>query len=283
MVVWGNCQAEPLAALIREPLRHAGLEVASVPPVFLATEDDLARTRALLARTAFLISQPVRDNYRVRGCGTEQLAGHLPPSGRLVTFPVIFHIGMFPYQVNAHGSAGERVEAPLTDYHDLRAIVAARRGLDVGEALSWWPAPAAAAVREVNEESVAELGRREQGLDVAVSPVIDRPDAMWTISHPTNAVLASVAEGVLAAMGVDGTVEVPPRQFLGERQAPREEAVLTARGWPAGLATTAWVFRGRAYPLRAVLEQHLPFYAARPDVVTDALTRYADRLALLGL
>lgn len=283
VVVWGNCQAGPVADLLRAPLARHGLRVAEVPPVFLVDEAGLARVRALVARSAVLISQPVSDDYRLAGCGLAQLAEHLPASGRLVTFPVTFHVGAFPYQVHAHGGDGARVDAPLTDYADLRALVAAERGLTPAQALAWWPAPEAAAVRRVSADSLERLRRREARLDLATSHLVDDPGALWTMTHPTNALLGQVARALLRLLGVDEPVELPVREFLGARRAPLEPAVAAAHGWPADRTGTLWRVDGEPVPAEHLLATQLAGYAARPDVVADTRVRYAERLAALGL
>jgi len=283
VVVWGNCQADPIASLLREPLSRHGLTVATVPPVFLATEDELRQVYELVADSAHLISQPIGERYRIPGCGTEAMAAQLPPTGRLITYPSAFHVGAFPYQVNAHGGDGERVGAPLTDYHDLRAIVAAERGMSVPQALSWWPAPSQDAVREVAAESFERLRRRENGLDVTVSQLLDDPKAMMTIDHLSNTVLAELAGSLLRTLGIDEPVDVPSREFLGARRTPLEPAVLQAHGWPAEAASTRWRIDGRDVPPAELLAAHLDLYRDRPDVVVDSRTRYADRLRSLEL
>lgn len=283
VVVWGNCQAEPLAHLLAAPLAEAGLRVEFVPPVFLIDEEGLQGVHELVARSALLLAQPVRDEYRIPGCGTAQLAELLPQSGRLVTFPVIFHVGAFPFLVNAHGADGERVPAPLTDYHDLRALVAAERGLSIEAALTWWPEPPPAAVRGISADSLAELRRREERLDVTVTAHIDEPEALWTLDHPANRVLSAVAAAVLRVLGVSSEIDCPEREFLGARRAPLESAVLAAHGWSADCARPNWIVDRRPVPPAELLAAHLTLYSARPDVVVDARRRYADRLAVLGI
>lgn len=283
VVVWGNCQAEPVATLLRPVLADRGLDVVAVPPVFLADPDDVDRVQRLVADSAYLISQPIGDNYGVPGCSTAHLASLLPAKGRLITFPVTFHVGPFPFQVNAHGGDGVRVNAPLTDYHDLRAMVAAERGLSVDEALSWWPEPTIAAAQEMAARSLTELRRREASLDVATSSLLDRPDALMTISHPSNAVLAGIADAIIQVVGIDATVDPPAREFLGQRRAPLEPAVVRAHGWPDEAVRPRWVIDGAEVEPRAVVSAHLDLYRERPDVVADARVRYAEKLDLLEL
>lgn len=283
VVVWGNCQAEPVGALLAEPLRAHHLRVVDVPAVFLVDVEGLRRVHELVAAAAVLVTQPVRDEYSIPGCGAAQLTGMLPHGGRAVTFPVTFHAAAFPFQVNAHGGDGARVDAPLTDYHDLRALVAAERGLSVDEALAWWPVPAAPAVQEVAATSLAELQRRERELDVTVSDLVDQAGAMFTISHPTNLVLAEVARRVLGVLGLDGEVTAPAREFLGARRAPVEAAVVDALGWDAAGVAADWRVDNAEVPRADVVAAHLALYRERPDIPADSRVRYAQRLDTLGL
>jgi hypothetical protein len=185
-LVWGNCQADPLADLLTAPLAAAGIEMLRVPPVFLATADELAEVHDELTRCRLLISQPVSEEYPLPGSGTAHLASLLPAEGRLVTFPVAFHVGAFPYQVHGYDEADRRVDAPMTDYHDLRVVWAAARGLTVSETLQQWPTPPADGVRAVHEASLAEIERRERQLDVTCSALLARPGAVWTMDHPSR-------------------------------------------------------------------------------------------------
>jgi Polysaccharide biosynthesis enzyme WcbI len=283
VIVWGNCQAEPIAELLAAPLRDQGLQVVPVPPVYLIDEAGLERVRRLVSGAAVFITQPVRDEYRLAGCGSDQLAALLPTGGRVLRFPVAFHLGPFPFQTNASGADGARVLAPLTDYHDLRTVVAAERGLTVEQTLAWYPVPSSETVRAVAQRSRGELARREAGLDIAVSDLLDEPDAMFTISHPSNALLATVADRMLRALGLEGSVAVPEREFLGARRAPVELAVAQALGWPARSDRPDWIVEHREIPLATVVQAHLQFYRSRPDVVADTRIRQQARLVELGL
>jgi hypothetical protein len=282
VVVWGNCQAAPLAALITGPLAEHGWDVQAVPPVFEVDAAGLAEVQDLLSRAALLVTQRIRDEYSIPGCGSDQLTALLPPTARVITIPVTYDTSAFPYQVNAHAGDGTRVDAPLTDYHDLRAIVAAERGLDVEDAVAWWPAPTADAVRSNAEASRAELGRREAELDVTVSDLLVDP-VMFTLSHPANVVLAEVARRILRVLDLPADVVVPERQFLGDRRAPVEESVVNALGWDEEARRDGWQVLGRAVDQHELLTAQLAFYADGPDIVADARVRFAARLELLGL
>lgn len=274
VVVWGNCQAPPLADLLRAPLAAHGLHVVDVPPVYLVDTTDMHRIHAVMRDCALFVSQPVSDEYRVPGCGTDQLAELMPAGGRVVRLPVVYDVGAFPFQARGYDDAG-RVDAPRTDYHDLRTVLRA-----AGTAL---PAVTDDRLLAVAAASLAELRRRETGLDVAASDLVSAPDAMWTMTHPTNRVLAELARRVLAAVGVEGAVDAPAREFLGQRRAPLEAPVLRARDWPGDTGRDEWVVDGMPLDPARLEREQLGFYRDRPDVVAATLRRARPRLELLGI
>ncbi len=282
VVVWGNCQAPPLAALLRAPLAEHGLDVLDVPTVFEATAAQVAWVRDQLGRAAVLLTQPIRDEYRHAGCGSEQLAALVPPAGRVVRLPSVIHTGWFPYQSNGHDADGVRVPGPLVEYHDLRLVAAAAAGQAAADVLERWPVAAPAdGIRAAAAASVAELERREVGTDVVISDLVDTPDAMFAMNHPANVTLAALATRVLTHLGFTGSVTVPERQFLGAIRTPVDDHVVTARS--AGTAHPDWVVGREQVGWSAVVEAHLALYAARPEIVADARRRFADRLELLAL
>ena len=286
-VVWGNCQAAPIAELIDAALAAAGVEVVRTPPVFEIDEAALeALRREVLPQAAVLISQPIRDEYRFSGCGTRQLAQLLPAAARLLTFPVVYDGSAFPFQVRGYDGHGHRIAAPLTDYHDLRAIVAAEQQLSVEQALQWWPAATAKMVITNAERSIAELQLREQELDVRVADLLNgSAPSMHTLTHPTNATLVAIAGRILAALGVPGSENVasPAREFLGAIRTPVEPEVAAALNYPQQNGPSNWVIDKQEVQLGRLLQVQLGFYAEHPDVVADARNRFADRLALLAL
>ncbi|WP_375485854.1 WcbI family polysaccharide biosynthesis putative acetyltransferase [uncultured Jatrophihabitans sp.] len=280
VMVWGNCQAEPLADLLREPLQRRGLEIVDVPPVFLATPDDVARVHELVAGSALLVSQPVREEYHVPGCSTQHLAGLLPSDGRLVVFPVLYYSGELPYQVTVDDENGERVNAPRTDYHDLRLLLAAGAGRPVDEVLAGWPVRAPEAALQAHATaSVAELQRREASCDVAASDLVSAPGSMFTVDHPSNATLVQVAARVLAAFDGTSDAEVPPapeREYLGAIRTPRS-------GAGSSTADVDWTIGGESVPAGEIVTEHLRWYADRPGLVRHGLSRHAKRAADLQL
>lgn len=281
-LVWGNCQAEPLATMLSEPLAAEGFRVVGVPPVYLITAPELEAVKRIVAEAALLVTQPVRPEYRMPGTGWEELVAIAPADVTVVSFPVAYDSTEFPFQIVGHGAAGEGIFAPLTSYHDIRLVVAAERGWELEKVLEWLPnAAEAEAIRAVSQRSLAEIRRREASLDVTVSEALGRPGAMFTINHPSNAVLTHMANGVLAALDMAHRLEVPGHEQLDNTTTALEPAVLDALGWPSRLAH-GWRVGGEPLDWAQVVHRHLELLRSRPDIGVDARTRYAAQFELLG-
>ncbi|SDG61836.1 WcbI family polysaccharide biosynthesis putative acetyltransferase [Klenkia brasiliensis] len=284
--VWGNCQAESIRRMVAPAGAEHGVEFVRLPPVFEMDEAEVGRLHELVAVAGVLVTQPVKDEYRVPGCGSEQLVALLPADARVVRVPTTYYEGLFPWQVHAHDAHGARVDAPLTDYHDLRLLQAAVRGSTVEQAVDHLVgcSPDPDAVRDLATASQHELRRRNATLDVDTTDAVvaGGATAMWTVNHPANATLREVGAGVLATLGWAGEPAVPDHQMLGSSKAPLDAAVLAALDLDPTAARPRWELAGRDVPWAEVAAAQLALYADRPDVARRAVDRYADRLDALG-
>lgn len=284
--VWGNCQAESIRRMIAPVALEHGVRFVRLPPVFEMSAADVARLHALLPNAGALVTQPVKDEYRIPGCGSRQLIALMADSARVVTVPSTHYEGLHPWQVHAHDEAGGSVDAPLVDYHDLRLLIAADRGYDVARAVELVAAsdPDPAAVRELAAASLAELRRRTAGLDVATTDAVIAAgaSAMWTVNHPSNAVLGALGRDVLSKLGWPGEPDVPDYEMLGRIRTPVARAVLEALQLPTAAAARSWQIDDAPVAWEIVAEPALQLYRQRPDLVGRTLDRYRDRVAALG-
>ena len=285
--VWGNCQAESIRRMVAPAGAGHGVEFVRLPPVFEMDEAEVGRLHALMGVAGVLVTQPVKDEYRVPGCGSEQLVALLPAGARVVRVPTTYYEGLFPWQVHAHDEAGARVDAPLTDYHDLRLLDAAVRGWSTEQAVARIESHEATGdgVRDLAARSQAELRRRNADLDVDTTDAVvaGGAEAMWTVNHPANATLHAVGAGVLDTLDWAGEPAVPEHQMLGSSLSPLDAAVLTALDLDPTAARPGWSLAGRDVPWAEIADAQLALYAAQPGVAERAVARYADRLTSLGL
>ena len=116
-----------------------------------------------------LLSQPIRTGYNDMPLGTDDVAGMMPPGGRVIRWPVVRYSGLEPFSAIVRDPADPGADPPVVPYHDLRTLT-----LAAGARQEWDVDVPAATVREAAELSLAELRRREQaGTDIAVSDLID--------------------------------------------------------------------------------------------------------------
>lgn len=264
-VVVGNCQAESLRLVISSE----ALPAVRVPAVHELTGADAERLHHLLAGAAFLVAQPIRDDYRGMPLGTAQLRRSLPASARTVTVPAVRFGGLHPFQAVLRLPDFPE-DPPLVAYHDVRTVARAA-GLAVAASLP------PAAVHAIAEASRAELRRREGlGLDVAASDLLDPvvEDLARTVNHPGNALFLPLGERIVAALGAPGRVVDPGRPILASVRAPLEDWVVDA--WRLDTAPRPdWTVGAETVPADVVREAHLAYYAERPALLAAVVDRMA--------
>jgi hypothetical protein len=266
-IVLGNCQAESLRIVIG----GARLPTVRIPPVHELTTADLPFLDRLLTVAAFVIAQPIRDDYRGLAVGTRQVLERIPASARSVTIPIVRFTGLHPYQSVVR--VPEVASAPpIVEYHDVREIARAA-GLPLPETLE------RRAVRAIADDSLAELRRRESGLDVTASDLFDRPSfaQLRTINHPGNPVWLALGERVIEALGETGPATDPGRPLLSSVVAPRERWVADA--WDLDEPTSEdWMLGGEAVSAGVVREAQARWYRENPLFVSRAVQRLAPTI-----
>lgn len=269
-LVVGNCQAESLRLVIASDR----LPAIRVPAVHELTAADAARLHALLAEAAFLVAQPIRDDYRALPLGTAQLRASLPTSARAVTVPAVRFAGLHPFQAVLRLPEFPE-DPPLVAYHDVR-IVAEAAGRPVPSQVP------SATVHELADASVAELRRREAlGLDVAasdlLSPVVE--DLARTVNHPGNALFLPLGARLVDALGAPGHVVDPGRPILAGVRAPLENWVVDAWNLDAE-PRPDWIVAGESLPAAVVREAHRAYYAERPALLAAVVARMRPLLRI---
>ena len=275
LVVHGNCQAESVRVLLGSSPDAACVGIR-IPPVHELAADEVPFLERLLRRTAILVVQPIADDYHDLPLGTAQVAA-AAHDALTVIFPVFRYQGLFPFQaVFHHATAGD---PPVVPYHDLRTLLTAsgqRHRL---------PEPGPEQVQALSEWSIEQLHRREASAGaVPVSDLIEAAGhrAANVINHPGNPVLVGLARRLQEALGWPVDAVDPGRELLDGIHAPLRADVLDALGWGSSGATQDWVVNGKPISDESIVAAHLDWYAARPEVVAEALDRCAEQLQLLG-
>jgi hypothetical protein len=241
-----------------------------------------------VASAQVLITHPVRAGYHGQPLGTADLLERTDADCLVVTVPSIHHWGLFPFQdyVRIDGEAFYTA-APLTRYHDLRFLFCASNGWTTAQSVDWLRGyePPAAAVRKLADYHDADLARRDQRVDVRIAGTAlqrpQQPAGMYTFNHPSAVVLNAISTEIHTRLGL---APPPPASIdpLAWLKAPLERPILDALGLDAP-PRPGWTIDGRHFPLVTVLEAHLPWYRAHPELVDVGIGQHADRMRLLGI
>jgi len=290
-LVYGNCQAEPIRALLeRVPEFADSYEAVQIPPVHLIRDPEIAKLQRVFGTASLVIAQPIKDGYRGLPLGMREMVAFAPRDCELIRFPALHYDALYPFQVDVHIRGRQAIQAPLTMYHDLRTLCAAAKELSAADAARWVShySPPASRLLGLAEQAAARIRNRASATDIpALDAVITAADgharSFFTVNHPARFVLAHLADGVCASLGFI-TAEAPRsgREPLGVIRTPLESAVIDALGL-AGDTVPDWVIKGKRIANADVVELHLDWYRRHREVMRSGLREHAERIADFGL
>ncbi|WP_235537287.1 WcbI family polysaccharide biosynthesis putative acetyltransferase [Nocardioides sp. Soil805] len=286
--MWGNCQASAVRRLLKASPGFAGrFDVAWLPGVHEVSADQLPVVRRIVEGADVAIVQPVRDGYRGLAVGTEEILAHNAKEPTVLRYPAIYYTGLHPYLVYVHATGELGTPMPVTGgYHDLRFISVASSGAMGREAESRLLSLVGdeEALRRNAQESLSELARRELSLDVRVSHRIDAlgVEAVWTVNHPSNALLSEVATQVSGHLGLEGTPAPGMQELLQSVVSPVHADVRAALKRPVD-GSNEWKVDGTAHHDLSVMHAHLAHYRDNPRVLQVAQDEHAEKLGRFGL
>jgi len=290
-LVYGNCQAEPIRALLASSPEFANrYEALPMPAVHEIPPSRLPALQTIIRASSLIIAQPIKDDYRGLPIGTNQIAALAPRDCIVLRFQAMHYDALYPFQFNVLGDDRLGISAPLTAYHDLRTLSAAARGFSTNSAMHWLShlRPSQHALRTVADHAGALIRTRDSTTDIRLfDSIVARPGAgppsFFTVNHPSRLVLQRIADSIHEILGLTAaTNEVDGRQPLGQYRTPIEQCVIDALGLSLE-PTHDWVIDGRRVSTAHIVRRHLAWYRRRPDVVRAALDAHADRIATFGL
>ena len=239
-VVISNCQCQPLAFCLAPLFEDIVFEQFGVhllgadPSVAIADfvsrakdEYDLVLAIPLSAEFGPLATTRIRETFAGR---------------HVLGISNIFFGGLHP-DLTYLGALGRRIRGPLGDYHSRLAVHGFMAGLDVVQTVALFREEIFAALgfREAYAASLTELRERERQVDVPVADLLEkmlrREACLFSVNHPTTAVVARYAQAIAAALDGKG---------IGRRSSwPADPALLpnllaTGASFPVYPAIAAW-------------------------------------------
>jgi hypothetical protein len=120
----------------------------------------------------------------------------------VVTISNIYFSGLHP-DLTYIGGLAQRIVGPLIDYHSRLSLYGFLRGLSLEETRSLFCGETYRAVGYYDEysASMTELRRRDEGVDVPVSAILEdliqKAMCFFSVNHPTSAVLGPYCDTIV--------------------------------------------------------------------------------------
>ena len=215
--VVGNCQARPLANIIR--LCKPDWDCVEVTVVHLSKPGNAETDLEKLARADVIFAQSVGNSYFNAHLATENLREQLRAD--LFEWPNLFFHGQNPDCFYLSGESG-RIKSPLDEYHIKSIFDDWHGGHSVQEAVRNYTVDGLFDEETVErrvEASFRNLKMREEKADISVADVVaerwrDEP-LFHVFNHPTSRILIECAERLLEIAGQKAS-EMPSPGALGE-------------------------------------------------------------------
>lgn len=279
VVVVGNCQAKALEMMLATNEEFAQrFEFVSFPAVHEIPDEAIPELHNAVAGATVAILQRVEEGYRDGiGLGTDTLA-RIAGNATVIRWPSVYWAGYFPDLFYLRDAANQPVVDGPFDYHDRTILEAYASGLDVEATcrlLQDSDQPSDAAAWAAN--ATAELGIRGKDCDIQVTDFIDanfRSELLfYTMNHPANRLLASLAQQITQRLGVPGQVDQGqmPDEVLGWTFYPLHPNHVRALGLDLkedlSVGQVPFRIRGGTYLTADAVRAFFDYYEAHPQLV----------------
>lgn len=196
VVVVGNCQARPIAALLEAMSDE--IEVTKVAIVHLLQNDQEQEYAPFFEDADVIIAQLVAPNYPCEFVRTELLENSY--SNKLVKIVNLFCYADTPYLRNLPKKL-RGVESPFGDYHFPTVFECWEKGEDINTAVLALNKQGSTAKQT---DSYDELAVRELQADVAIVDYIknSKQRLFHTFNHPCNSLLLEYSRRILNCLNI---------------------------------------------------------------------------------
>ncbi|MGH2863843.1 MAG: WcbI family polysaccharide biosynthesis putative acetyltransferase [Solirubrobacteraceae bacterium] len=279
VVLIGNCQATALEMMLRTNSAFAErFEFVSFPPVHEFPEEMVPALHRAVADASVLIPQRIDDAYRAgMGLGTNTLRD-IAHTDTVVRWPSVYWAGYFPDLFYARDASGRPVVDDRFDYHDRVILRAYGAGIDVAGACALLEdAERPSNAQEWAAHATAELEIRGKDCEVQVTSFISshfREELLFfTMNHPTNRMLAFIAQEITELLAVPGSVDAKlmPGEVLESTFYPLHANHVRALDLSFGAALlagrTPFRIRGTSYELADAVQVFYEYYDEHPQLV----------------
>lgn len=198
MVVIGNCQSRPLAAIFNA--LNPNIEIISIAVVHLLQTHQYEEYRSSFEQADFIIAQSVSDSYSCEFVRTYFLEARYRK--KLISILNLYYTGYTPDWVYIRTKNKQPLKGPMGDYHNQTIFDGWKTGLAIEETVRRLEDPTYNQIyANAGTESLQELQKREKAVDVKIVDYIvqelQKERLFFTINHPSHKLLEEYAKRIL--------------------------------------------------------------------------------------
>lgn len=228
--VYGNCQADPIAALLlnNEQFKSQFEMVKFPKPVYMLKDEDWPAIHEIVSSIDLFIYQQVGNAFGAT-LSSDNLVANTKAAAICISYPSLFFNAYFPH-TNYLRYLPPQVNK-FSEYHDMVILESFLLHDNVSEAAeranSICLDPNYYSRKDVLQfvsNSVEELKRREDNLDTQVSQFLQEfwqdEQLFFSMNHPSRRVLLEVCKQILTLLNISGKFIPGTYEHLGETILP---------------------------------------------------------------
>ena len=198
IVVVGNCQSTPLAALFSG--LNPDVEVTAIAIVHRLQTDQYDEYRVAFEQADFIVAQSVADNYPCEFVRGSFLRTHY--GQKLIKILNLYYTGYTPDWGYIRTKDKKPIKGPMGDYHNYTIFDGWQAGIRVEETVQRMEDLKYNQIyTNAAAESLQELKKREQTVDVAIvdhmAQRLAQDRLFFTMNHPALKLLEEYAKRIL--------------------------------------------------------------------------------------
>ena len=266
--VYGNCQADPIGALLLNNAQfNSQFEIVRFPkPVYMLKDTDWSAIHAIVSSVDLFIYQQVGDAFGAK-LSSDNLMANTKSSAICISYPSLFFNAYFP-QVNYLRYLPKQVNQ-FSEYHDMVILESFLLHKNIAEAAERAKTIcldphyySAAEVLQFVNNSVGELKRRESNLDIQVSGFLQEfwqeEQLFFSMNHPSRRVLLEVCDQILTLLKITNKSIPGTFEHLGETILPVYQSISSHIDKTASLENVK--IKGKIFSLSEYVESLLKSY-----------------------
>jgi len=282
-MVYGNCQARPLARLLSVDKNFSKkYQIINYKPVYTIEGKDLYHLEKICKKIDLFIYQPIKTGYLdLYEIGTDFLKSLLTKDSISISFHSLYFDAYNPECIYIKRTDSEGVhQGPFGDYHNEILIQLYIDKLNYRDTVQYLRASKAkdpSSIEKNLDQSINELFRREQtkNIDIKIAQYIkdnyQQKRLFWTFNHPSNDILIHCSQEIIKRLGMNYSAN-----FCKKKITSYELLDMTCFSIHPSIYETlnlsfnnpdVYYYKGQTFELNEVVKMFYIYYDNHPEVI----------------